>query len=67
MATIGEYEEVEDEEKKKDPKKVYLSIGLKRVELYKHFVRPGWKRVNKKLTVFADDDEKASSRYGILL
>ena len=49
------------------PSMVYLSIGLKRVELYKHFVRPGWKRVNKKLTVFADDDEKASSRYGILL
>lgn len=49
------------------PSMVYLSIGLKRVELYKHFVRPGWKKVNKKLTVFADDDEKASSRYGILL
>ena len=46
---------------------VCLSIGLKRVELYKHFVRPGWKRVNKKLTVFADDDEKASGRHEFLL
>ena len=32
---------------------VFINIAL-----YKHFVRPGWKPVNKKLTVFKDEDEK---------
>ncbi|KAK8831266.1 hypothetical protein WA577_003435 [Blastocystis sp. JDR] len=47
-ATFGEEEIVEDEEMKKDPK----------YELYKHFVKPGYKRVIKNLTVFEDEDEK---------
>lgn len=44
---------------------VWYSVGMECVELYKHFVRPGWKRVNKKLTLFADDDEKVNGRRGV--
>ena len=47
------------------PNMVWYSVGMECVELYKHFVRPGWKRVNKKLTVFADDDEKVNGRRGV--
>ena len=43
---------------KKDPKYGRLSVRIYYIALYKHFVRPGWKPVNKKLTVFKDEDEK---------
>lgn len=46
---------------------VWCSVAMDYVELYKHFVRPGWKRVNKKLKVFADDEEKVNGRRGILV
>ena len=29
-----------------------------RLELYKHFVKPGYQRISKNLTIFSDDDEK---------
>ena len=62
-ATFGEEEIVEDEEMKKDPKYGCLSLFLLIVELYKHFVKPGYKRVIKNLTVFEDEDEKPKSVY----
>ena len=50
--SFGYEEEVEDEEKKKDPKYGNAYCFLLIIELYKHFVKPGYKRVNKRLTVF---------------
>ena len=28
--------------------------------MYKHFVKPGYQRISKNLTIFSDDDEKES-------
>ena len=35
---------------------VFFLIGIYFLELYKHFVKPGYKKINKKLIVFDDED-----------